>query len=334
MGEEAFLTGIDCDDARRTIDVGDQKAILAEARRIRGEKAAAAAARRTRRKAAEMAARATAAADRRHDDGPGWEIRTGDCVAGLAAVDPGSARLVFADPPYNIGIDYGPHCDDNRPTVTFLTWCQSWIAAARRALTPDGSLMLLINWEWAHDLAIAARTIGYAIRQTIIWYESFGVNTTRMYNRTSRCILWLTKDVRSFVFNDHAPEVRRTSARQAIYRDARAAPDGKLWDDVWGVHPPIPRLTGTCNERLPGFPTQLPLALLRPIVAAHADPGDLVIDPFCGSGTTGVACLELGRQFLGFELSATFAKTARLRLTATGTGLPFVAPVTLNGPRQ
>src|SRR5262249_42085709 len=96
--------------------------------------------------------------------------------------------------------------------------------------------------------------------------------------------------------------------RQTTYLDKRANPAGKNWDDVWGVtrkdgSGAIPRVCGTHKERIPGFPTQLPLALLRPIIGCASNPGDLVIDPFCGSATTAVAAVELGRSFIGIESS-------------------------------
>jgi site-specific DNA-methyltransferase (adenine-specific) len=108
--------------------------------------------------------------------------------------------------------------------------------------------------------------------------------------------------------------VNRPSDRQTKYGDSRADPAGKCWDDVWGITPPIPRLVDNHHERIPDFPTQLPLDLLRPIVSAHSDPGDLVLDPFSGSGTTGCACIELGRRFVGIELSEKFADLSRKRL--------------------
>jgi site-specific DNA-methyltransferase (adenine-specific) len=101
----------------------------------------------------------------------------------------------------------------------------------------------------------------------------------------------MTRHRRRFVFHP-APEIRRPSARRAIYRDRRAAPAGKLWDDVWT----IPRLAGTHRGRIKAFPAQLPIRLLRPIVACASEPGDLVIDPFSGSATTGAAGIELGRR--------------------------------------
>jgi site-specific DNA-methyltransferase (adenine-specific) len=153
---------------------------------------------------------------------------------------------------------------------------------------------------------------GFTIRQWITWYETFGVNQANKFNRCSRPLLYCVKDPKRFVF--HAGAVNRPSARQAKYRDKRADPGGKVWDDVWGINPPIPRLVENDKERLPDFPTQLPLGLLRPVVGCASDPGDVVVDPFSGSGTTGAACLELGRRFLGIEKVARFAELARARL--------------------
>jgi site-specific DNA-methyltransferase (adenine-specific) len=122
----------------------------------------------------------------------------------------------------------------------------------------------------------------------------------------------MVKDPKNFVF--HREPVTRPSARQTIYNDKRANPAGRIWDDCWGVNPPIPRVCGTFHERLEGFPTQLPLALLRPIIGCASNIGDFVVDPFSGSATTGAACIELGRRFLGIERNAEFVKRSRERL--------------------
>jgi site-specific DNA-methyltransferase (adenine-specific) len=156
--------------------------------------------------------------------------------------------------------------------------------------------------------AILKHQMKLHLRSWIKWYETFGVNRARNFNKTSRHIFCCVKDEKRFVFNEDA--VKRPSDRLEKYADKRANPAGKTWDDVWQ----IPRLTGTCRERIPTVPTQLPLAILRPIVGCASDPGDLVLDPFCGSGTTGVACIETGRKFIGIEKSESFSKLARQRL--------------------
>jgi site-specific DNA-methyltransferase (adenine-specific) len=108
-----------------------------------------------------------------------------------------------------------------------------------------------------------------------------------------------------------------TSARQAKYGDKRAVPTGKNLDDVWTIS----RVAGTHGQRIEGVPTQLPIELLRRVVGCASESGDLVVDPFNGSGTTGVACVELGRKYFGIDKSDRFASLARARLTQIQTPL-------------
>lgn len=298
----------------------DAAKILSGTKTLRDIKLERQRAEREEMRRAELEARAAAARAAGAGAAPRCVLHTGDCLEILAGMPARSARLAFADPPYNIGVDYGAHYDDARNADEFQRWCVEWMAGVHRVLTDDGSLWLLISHEWAWVLCYeAVETIGFHLQQWITWYESFGVNMTGKFNRCSRALLWLVKDRERFVFRD-CPEIRRASDRQAKYGDIRANPDGKLWDDVWGVNPPIPRLTGTAAERIPGFPTQLPLALVRPVVACASDVDDLVLDPFNGSGTTGVAALGLGRRYVGIELSGRFADTARLRLESANGG--------------
>lgn len=241
-------------------------------------------------------------------------ILEGDCLALLPTVEAGSVRLVFADPPYNIGVDYGHGKKADRlPPAEYLDWCRRWIGEAARLLTPDGSMWVLINSEWADYFGMMLRESGLHRRAWIIWYESFGTNCRKTFNRTSRHLFYMVKDPKRFVFNPDA--VSRPSDRQAIYGDKRADPGGKVWDDVWGINPPIPRVCGTFKERIPDFPTQLPLKLLRPIVGCASDPGDLVLDPFSGSGTTAHAAAEMGRHFIGIEKSPEFTRRSRSRVS-------------------
>jgi DNA modification methylase/ParB-like chromosome segregation protein Spo0J len=243
----------------------------------------------------------------------GWEVREGDCITLLGSIPEKSARLVFCDLPYNQGVDYGegPKADRLRPDV-YVTWCRSWIEAARDCLTDDGSLWLLINHENAARLEFLLCEARLTIINWITWYETFGVNQVNKCNRTSRRLLHAVVNPRKYVWNHEA--VTRLSDRRAKYDDSRANPDGKMWDDVWI----IPRLTGTWAERIEGFPTQLPLALLGPIVAVASDEGDLVVEPMSGSSTAGVAAIRRKRRYVGIEKNPEYCEKARQRLSAEG----------------
>lgn len=238
-------------------------------------------------------------------------IKTGDCLK-LSEEQPSmSARLIFADPQYNIGYKYGNGRSDQLPADQYLAQTGQWMKEAHRILTVNGSLWVLICDEWAAEYAVLLKILGFEIRSWIKWFESFGNNCTDRFNRTSRHLFYCCKG-ETLCF--HPGPVSRDSDRKAKYQDARAVAGGKLWDDVWGINPPIPRLVDNSAERIPGFPTQLPLALLTPIVMCASDPGDLVMDFFSGSGTTAVACLKTGRKFLGYEIDTEFARKSRDRV--------------------
>ena len=122
-----------------------------------------------------------------------WKIVTGDCVREMAAIAPGSVRLIVADPPYNIGVNYGDHHDDRMTPAEYVAWSGRWIQAAVRLLAPDGSLWLINDHRWSARLQIAMEAAGLHRRQTITWYETFGVNCTHQFNRCSRPLLCLAR---------------------------------------------------------------------------------------------------------------------------------------------
>ena len=221
------------------------------------------------------------------------------------------AALVFCDPPYNQGVDYGrgaeAYCLSRN---AYLAWSRQWLEACCDALCSNGSLWVLCPEEWEAYIAVALDALGLHRRSWIKWYETFGVNCRRKFNRCSRHLLYYVVDSKRFIFNSQA--VTRPSDRQTKYGDKRAKAGGKIWDDVWQ----IPRLAGTHKERLQGMPNQLPKALLRPIVGCATNKGDMVVDSFCGSGTTGAVCLELGRRFVGIERELGMCRTTVERLTA------------------
>lgn len=257
---------------------------------------------------------AAAKAVEHEGDRPKFSILNMDVIDGLESVrdEHGQARLIFTDPPYNIGIDYGEgEKADLLSSQAYMKWVRQWFGLCWDCLTDDGSLWVMIGDEYAAEYCTELKATGFTVRSWIKWYETFGVNCSNKFNRTSRHIFYAVKDEKSFVFN---PEpVTRPSDRQTKYGDSRASAGGKIWDDVWQ----IPRLTGTCSERIPDFPTQLPLSLVEPIVLCASMPGDLVVDPFNGSGTTGVASIKNGRKYVGIEKSEKFADISDMRMRAT-----------------
>lgn len=247
-----------------------------------------------------------------------WRLIAGDCIAELKKLPAASVRLIFADPPYNIGRDYHGQgaAADSHPDEAYLAFCQEWMRECVRVLTDDGSLWVMISDDYADDFGVLLRRVLKLNRRAWIkWYETFGVNRANNFNRTSRHIFYMTKDEKRFVFN--ASAVNRPSDRQLKYNDKRADPGGKTLDDVWGIPgvDELPRLVGTASEKIPGFDNQLPVALVRRIVECASDPGDTMLDPFNGTGTSGVAAVLSGRRYIGIEKNAKAVEVAETRIT-------------------
>ena len=240
-------------------------------------------------------------------------------------LSPQKLPLIACDPPYNIGVDYhdgsGGKSDKLSPE-RYVKWCEDWLAECgdsphRRwfAVDKHGSIL-----GGGAGLRLQKARPGHA-ELRVKWFEGWGENCTEKFNRTSRHLLYFTASEKRFCFERSAVAVTslRALPRSAGgYNDARVAkdesgrPQPKNFDDVWS----IPRVADNFPERMKGFPTQLPVALLTPIVACCTEPGDRVLDCFNGSGTTGEACVRLGRHYSGIDKSREFLRRSEERLRA------------------
>jgi DNA modification methylase len=163
-------------------------------------------------------------------------IRLGDCIAGLNALPAGSVDLAFADPPFNIGYDYDVY-RDALEADQYLAWSREWISAVYRALSPRGTFWLAIGDEYAAELKIESQRIGFIPRSWVVWYYTFGVNCKHKFTRSHAHLFYFVKDRREFTFRANELENRVPSARQLVYNDSRANPDGRLPDDTWIIPP-------------------------------------------------------------------------------------------------
>jgi site-specific DNA-methyltransferase (adenine-specific) len=252
------------------------------------------------------------------------QVLTGDCVQLLGKAPEASMDLVFADPPFNIGYEYDKY-DDRREREDYLAWTETWFQAVRRVLKPTGSFFVAIGDEYVAELKVRLDALGLTMRNWIVWHYTFGVNCTKKFNRSHAHILYYVADPKRYTFN--ADTVRVPSARQTTYADRRANPQGKLPDDTWVLRPQedpryfkpdtdtwyVARVCGTFKERT-GHPCQMPEGVLERIIRVASNPGDCVLDPFAGSGTTLAVAKRLGRRYLGVEWSADYAEKVRQRL--------------------
>ena len=262
-----------------------------------------------------------------------------DCIAGKKLGD-GVVDLAFADPPFNIGYDYDVY-RDKLESRRYLAWSRDWTAEVVRVLKPDGTFWLAIGDEYAAELKVMLQEEhGLVCRSWVVWYYTFGVNCTNKFTRSHTHLFYMVKDPQSFTFNADDPEVRVPSARQLVYADKRANPKGRLPDDTWILRPQdlaegfrswedawyFSRVCGTFGERAGWHGCQMPEQLLGRIIRASSNEGDLVLDPFLGSGTTAAVAKKLGRRYLGFELSKEYTQRIRKRLAGINKGDPLEGP--------
>jgi len=224
------------------------------------------------------------------------KVYPGDCIEIMKTLPSGSVDMVFADPPFNIGIKYDVH-NDNMPYQEYYNWSEKWIKETQRLLKDNGTIYIAIGDEFAAEINIILKRMGFYFRNWIIWYYTFGQNQRKKFNRSHTHILYFTKDERKFIFNDM--DIRIPSARQLVYKDKRANPLGKIPDDVWEFS----RVCGTFKERIGNHPCQMPESLLERIIKVSSNPGDIILDPFGGTGTTSAVAKKLGRKFLTMEIS-------------------------------
>jgi DNA modification methylase len=259
------------------------------------------------------------------------KIICGDCIEVLSGVSEPFADLIFADPPFNIGYKYDKYFDKVKKK-NYIAWTKEWMSICKKVLKPHGSFYIAIGDEYAANVKIIADELGLFMRNWIIWHYTFGQQTKNKFARAHTHIFYLVNDKKNFTFNDYA--VRIPSDRQLLYNDKRANPAGKMPDDVWNGYS---RVCGTFKERLGWHPCQMPENLLKRIISASSKPGDFVLDPFCGSGTTAAAAYQLGRHYTGIEISERYVRNTKKRLAKfekTHAGDIFLDAIELNEIKQ
>jgi len=240
-------------------------------------------------------------------------IIVADCVKWLDEQPGPFADLIFADPPFNIGYKYDLY-RDRKGYKEYRAWTYTWMRACKRVLKPTGSFWVAIGDEYAAEVRLIGRKLGLHLRNWVIWHYTFGQSTKRKFARSHAHLFYWTANPKDFVFNDL--DVRIPSARQTTYADRRANPVGKIPDDVWSFS----RLCGTFNERVRWHPCQMPERVLERIVRVSSKEGQVVLDPFSGSGTTCCVAARLRRRYLGLDISEKYVAASLKRLAETLAG--------------
>ena len=233
----------------------------------------------------------------------------GNCLENLTKISDNSIDLIFADPPYNIGKDFGNNKDKWNSTSQYIEWCKLWIDECFRILKDDGTFYFMTATQFMPYLDVYTSE-KYNILSRIIWnYDSSGVQSKKMFGSLYEPILMCTKKKNSkytFNYNDIMVEAKTGAKRKLIdYRKKIPAPYNtkKVPGNVWNFS----RVRFKMGE-YENHPTQKPEALLERIILASSNEGDIVLDPFSGAFTTSSVAVKLGRKAIGIELNEEYYK--------------------------
>lgn len=251
------------------------------------------------------------------------EVYVGDCRDVLTRLMPSiesRVDLVFADPPFNWNRAYDKW-HDSMPDAEYLQFTYDWLDLCAASLRPGGSMWVNIPDDWAAEIVVHMKRRGFAMVNWCIWHYRFGQNLTeRFINSKVHALYFLKPETATQKRTWNADEVLEMSDRAAIYGDPRTQskkdgmpPGMRVPMDVWyGKY--WGRIQGNNKERRGDHDNQLPELYLERVVRSTSNAGDLVLDPFLGSGTTGVVAHHLGRRFIGTEFSIDNAKRAFERI--------------------
>jgi len=227
----------------------------------------------------------------------------GNSLELFSALNSRSVDLIISDPPYNLGKDYGNN-HDLKGFAEYLDFSRMWLSQAHRVLKPTGSIYVFMGVRFISYLYdIMHRDLGMFFNSWICWHYTQGIGKKIGFSPRHDDILMFNKS-RKFTFNLDAVRVP-----QKYYRtrnNMRGANPGDVWE-FSHVH--------YCNENRQDHPTQKPEGLMERMVLASSNEGDLVIDPYAGSGTTLRVCQQLNRNCVGFELNPDYVKMTKERLS-------------------
>lgn len=240
------------------------------------------------------------------------KLYNGDCFEILKTIDDESIDLIFSDPPYFLS-NNGITCKSGKmESVNKADWDKAvsvdemhnfnlrWISECRKKLKDNGTIFISGTYHNIYSIGFCLQQLGFKILNDIAWFK---VNpppnlSCRYFTHATETIIWAKKN----------PKAKHKFNYQAM-RNINDPAVNKQMLSLWKITPPKK------DEKKYGkHPTQKPIALLNRIVEASTNEGDIVLDPFLGSGTTAVACVNYKRKFIGIELDVNYLEIAKLRV--------------------
>ncbi len=241
-------------------------------------------------------------------------IILGDCIEEMNRLPEGSVDMVFADPPYNLQLEGDLTRPDNSKVdavdddwdqfqsfQSYDRFTHDWLAAARRALKPDGTLWVIGSYHNIFRVGTTLQDLGYWILNDVVWRKSNPMPNFRgrRFTNAHETLLWCARD--------------KDSKYRFNYESMKNLNDELQMRSDWV----LPLCTGRERLKIDGrkaHPTQKPESLLYRVILSSTDVDDVVLDPFFGSGTTGAVAKKLGRRYLGIERESEYAAIAEKRI--------------------
>lgn len=242
-----------------------------------------------------------------------------DCLEAMKQIPEGLIDLTVTSPPYNIGKEY----EKNLELEDYLVWCQNWMKEIHRITGEVGAFWLNLGFFEVPEKGLAV-PIPYLLwdktdfyfMQEVVWNYSAGVACRKRFSPRNEKFLWYVKDKKEYVFNlddVRDPDVKYPNQKKNGV--LRCNPLGKNPSDVWQ----IAKVTSGRNRSSPertAHPAQFPLELIERVIKVSSNVGDLVLDPFMGSGSTAECALRNDRFVIGFELEDKYIDFAKQRINS------------------
>lgn len=249
-------------------------------------------------------------------------IILGDCLNELKSIDSNSVDLIIADPPYNVGKDYG-NKSDKQDFENYIDFSKKWLSECHRILKKRGTIYVFIGFRYISYLyQIMEKDLGMNFVNWISWHYTQGVGKTKGFSPRHDDILMFSKSS-NYTFN--LDDIRIPQKFYRKINNMRGANPGDVWD-VSHIH--------YCQKGRQPHPTQKPEAIIERMVLASSNEGDLVVDPFSGSGTTLRVCQQLNRNAIGIELNEEYIEQTKERLACPFEGFDSIDERMLRVPND
>ncbi|MBR4904230.1 MAG: site-specific DNA-methyltransferase [Selenomonadaceae bacterium] len=228
----------------------------------------------------------------------------GDAVEEIKKIPEKTITLIATDPPYNLNKDYGDY-QDNLSFNEYLDFSRKWLTQAKRVLKDDGSIYLFMGVKYiSYIYVILEQELKLHFNSWITWFYTQGIGKTKGFSPRHDDILFFTKHPKNYIFN--LDEVRVPQKFYRSINNMRGANPGNVWQ-FSHVH--------YCNGNRYSHPTQKPEGIFERIILASSNEGDVILDPFVGSGTALRVCQQLNRNCIGVDINPYYIEIAKKRLS-------------------